>query len=358
MMIIVDAHEDLAFNVLADGRDYLVSASVTRAAEAGGPVPATNGLCMLGLPEWLAANVAVIFATITTIPRTHARGGEPSYPNVEASYQQALPQLAIYRHWAATHPQIALIERRTDLDAVLANWAASPASPDRRQVGLVLLMENADSIRTPAEVSFWYEQGVRQIGPAWETNRYTACSYDSGMLTALGRELLDRMQALGMVLDLSHMADDACREALARYDGQVVATHANPRSLVPLPRLIPDDVMMGIVAHDGVVGIMPLNWALDATWRKGSPKADVHIDAVVNAVDVVCDLAGDVLHVGIGTDFDGGQGAESAPAEIDTIADLPRVAEALSQRGYTDDAIEAIMGGNWLRVLRQCLPLS
>jgi membrane dipeptidase len=355
-MIIVDAHEDLAFNVLADGRDYLTSAHVTRAAEAGGPVPTTNGLCMLGLPEWLAANIAVIFATVTTIPRTHARGGEPTYPNPEASYQQALPQLAIYRHWAATHPQIVLIERRGDLDAALATWAIPPEAAERRQVGLVLLMENADSIRTPAEVGFWYEHGVRLIGPAWETNRYTACSYDSGPLTPLGRALLDRMQRLGMILDLSHMADEACREALARYDGPVVVTHANPRSLVPLPRLIPDDVIAGIVVHDGVVGIMPLNWALDPTWRKGNPKAGVGIDVVVNAVDVVCDLAGDALHVGIGTDFDGGQGAESAPAELDTVADLPRIADALSRRGYIDEAVEAIMGENWLRVLRRSLP--
>ena len=355
-MIIVDGHEDLAFNVLADGRDYLASAYATRAAEVDGPVPQTNGLCMLGLPEWLQAGVAVILTTVTTIPRTHARGGEPTYPNPEASHQQALPQLAIYRRWAATHPQIALIERRGDLDAVLDSWTAPSASPERRQVGLVLLMENADSIRTPDEVGFWYEQGIRLIGPAWETNRYTACCYDSGPLTPLGRELLDRMARLGMILDLSHMADEACREAIARYDGPIVATHANPRRLVPLPRLIPDNVIAGIVAHDGVVGIMPLDWALDPAWRKGDPKANVHVDAVVNAVDVVCDIAGDALHVGIGTDFDGGQGAETAPAELDTIADLPRIAAALSRRGYTDETIEAIMGGNWLRVVRRCLP--
>src|SRR5262249_29659867 len=155
----------------------------------------------------------------------------------------------------------------------------------------------------------------------------------------LGRELLDRMQGLGMILDLSHMADEACCEALARYDGSIVATHANPRHLVPLPRLIPDDVIAGIVAHDGVVGIMPLNWALDPTWRKGNPKDGVGIDAVVTAIDHVCQCAGDALHVGIGTDFDGGQGAETAPVELDTIADLPRIANALSQRGYDDEVI-------------------
>lgn len=355
-MIIVDAHEDLAFNVLADGRDYLVSAHATRASEAGGPVPASNGICMLGLPEWLAANIAVIFATVTTIRREHARHSEPTYPNPEASYQQALPQLAIYRHWAATHPQIALVEHRADLDTVLASWDTPPETMDRRQVGLVLLMENADSIRQPAEVDFWYQQGVRLIGPAWEMNRYTTGCYDSGPLTALGRELLDRMERLGIGLDLSHMADEACREALARYAGPIVATHANPRRHVPLPRLLPDDVIAGIIDHDGVVGIMPLNWALDPAWRaKTKEKADIHVDAVVDAIDIVCQLAGDALHVGIGSDFDGGQGAEATPAELDTVADLPRVVEALGQRGYNGDDVAAIMGENWLRLLRRCL---
>jgi hypothetical protein len=132
---------------LSDGRTYLQSAYTTRAAEVGGPVPDLNGLCMLGLPEWLQAGVAVIFATITTIPHTHAKPGELCYPTVEASYQQALAQLHIYRHWAATQPQLTLITRRPHLAAVLDSWREPHMpgqTPDRRQIGLVLLMENAD----------------------------------------------------------------------------------------------------------------------------------------------------------------------------------------------------------------------
>jgi membrane dipeptidase len=67
-------------------------------------------------------------------------------------------------------------------------------------------------------------------------------------------------------------------------------------------------------------------------------------------------MAGDARHVGIGSDFDGGQGAETAPAEIDTVADLPVIAEALHERGYPNEAIENIMGGNWKRVLSEHLP--
>jgi len=355
-MLIIDAHEDLAYNVLADGRNYLESAYTTRAIEAGTSIANTNGVCMLGLSEWLRGNVAVIFATLTVIPRSRAQVGEPSYEVIEAAYQQAIAQLNIYHQWASTHPQISMITHQHHLDRALRSWD-TPESPssDQRQIGLVLLIENADLIRTVDEVGFWHEQGVRVIGPAWDTNRYTASTNDSGPLTELGRQLLTEMQRFGMILDLSHMADEACLESLERYGGPVIATHANPRRLVPIQRLLSDQVMAGVIARDGVIGIMPLNWALVPEWRQKT-KANIHVDAVVDAIDIVCQLAGDARHVGIGSDFDGGQGAETAPAEIDTVADLPVIAEALHERGYPNEAIEDIMGGNWKRVLSEHLP--
>ena len=358
-MLIVDAHEDLAYNALVDGRDYLQSAHATRAAEADGPVPALNGLCMLGLPESLAAGVAVVFATLAAIPAAAARPGEPGYHDAAEAHQQAIAQLEIYRSWVAAHPQVVLVANQSDLDAVLTSWSA-PEAPageaDGRMVGLVLLIENADVIRDPAEVGYWYEQGVRLIGPAWHTNRYTGGSNVPGPLTDLGRELLAEMGRLGMILDLSHMADEACLDALERYDGPIVASHANSRRLVPIPRLLGDDIVKGLAARDGVVGTMPLNWALDPSWRGHRRKEAVPLDRVVDAIDAVCQVAGDVRHVGLGTDFDGGQGAETAPAELDTIADLPKLADALARRGYGREAVEAIMGGNWLRLLRRHLP--
>jgi membrane dipeptidase len=77
---------------------------------------------------------------------------------------------------------------------------------------------------------------------------------------------------------------------------------------------------------------------------------------VVDAIDMVCQTAGDALHAAIGTDFDGGFGAEATPAEIDTIADLQLLVPALQDRGYAEEDIGAIMHGNWLRLLRRCLP--
>ncbi len=90
--------------------------------------------------------------------------------------------------------------------------------------------------------------------------------------------------------------------------------------------------------------------------RRGDRKDAVTVANVAAAMDYVCQLAGDAQHVALGTDFDGGFGAESTPAEIDTIADLPKVATALKTRGYADVDVEAILGGNWLRILRRALP--
>ena len=355
LLLIVDGHEDLSMGALADGRNYLTSAAEIRATEAEAGFSNPNGLAMLGLADWLAARVAVILATVIAIPRSRANPGELSYVTVEGAHQQALAHVDLYRRWARTCERIRLVARRAELEAVLRSWS-DDGDEESRLVGLVLTMENADPIRAPAEVEGWAAEGIRIIGPAWHRNRYSGDTGEGGPLTALGRELLERMRALRLVLDVSHMSEEASVEALDTYDGPVVATHAHSRRTADIPRLLADRVVRGIVEHDGVIGVMPVNWALDGAWTSSAGKHAVTLERVVDAIDAVCQLAGDAAHVAIGTDFDGGQGAEAAPAELDTIADLPRLVPALAARGYGDSDIASIMGGSWLRVLRQHLP--
>jgi membrane dipeptidase len=354
--LIVDGHEDLALNALADGRDYLTSARAIRAVEAQAGYENPNGTCMLGLADWLAARVAVIIATVQTIPRPRANPGELSYATVDGARQQALAHVDVYRRWAAACPHVKLVTTRSELGAVVGSWADAEAAEAQRRVGLVLLMENADPIRSPADVPFWAEQGIRLVGPAWHANRYCGSTEEGGPLTELGRDLLAQMGRHGMTLDVTHMSEEACLESLATYESAIVATHAHSRRTKNTPRLLSDAVVQGIAARDGIVGVLPLNWAVDPAWRTADGKETVKLDAVVDAIDCVCQIAGDARHVGLGTDFDGGQGAESAPAEIDTVADLPRLATALDARGFTEGDIAAIMGGNWLRFLARQLP--
>ena len=344
--MIVDGHEDIAFNVLANGRAYLTSAHDIRATEAGTGVEETAGRAMLGLREWLEAGIGLILATVTALPRSHAAHGELSYATPDGAHEQALAQLHVYERWAASSEAIELVRTREDLDRLVAG-----------RVGLVLLIENADVIRDPGEVGFWVERGVRLIGPAWHSNRYSGGCLEGGPLTDHGRRLLVEMARHGVALDVTHMSDEACAEALAVFDGPVVATHAHSRRTKPIARLLPDDVIERIAARGGIVGVLPLNWALEPGWNRGDAKDEVGLAAVVGAIDAVRDVGGGAIdHVGIGTDFDGGQGSESAPAELDTIADLPKLAEQLAVGGYADEEVAAVMGGNWLRFLRTNLP--
>jgi membrane dipeptidase len=108
-------------------------------------------------------------------------------------------------------------------------------------------------------------------------------------------------------------------------------------------------------AHEAFAPRALHNAFLAGGYVRGSG-APVHLDAIVQHIDRGCQLTGSAHHSAIGSDFDGGAGVESTPVELDSIADLSRIGEALSSRGYSAADIEGILGGNWLRVLRRGLP--
>ncbi|MFW6115608.1 MAG: dipeptidase [Chloroflexota bacterium] len=349
MTLIVDAHEDIAWNVLALGRDVRRSAMETRRLEEGADVPERNGTCMVGLPEWLEGNVAVVCGTIYVAP---ARRGRPSGPQVYATaaeaHTMAQQQVDTYQRLADEEEQITLVRSRDELAQVLDAWERGAPV-----VGMVLLMEGADPVREPAELEMWFERGVRMVGLSWKAGtRYAGGDGAGGPLTDAGRELLAVMEDLGMVLDVSHLAEEAWFEAVGRFEGRVVATHANPRALVPGARQLSDEMIRRLGERDGVVGIVPANAFLRPDWRT----TQATLDDVVAAIDHVCQTVGDAAHVGLGSDFDGGLGAEHTPVELDTVADLKRIGPALVEAGYGEAHVEAILGGNWLRVLENALP--
>lgn len=349
MTLIVDAHEDVAYNMVALGRDVRRSALETRRLEQGSDVPERNGTCMVGLPEWLKGEVAVVFGTIYAAP---ARRGSPpgpqSYADPAGAHTLGTQQLDVYRRLADEEEHVALVGRRNDLNQVLESWDGGS-----QIVGIVPLMEGADPIREPAEAEWWFERGLRLVGLSWKAGtRYAGGDAAPGPLTDLGRELLAVMADLGMALDVSHLAEASFFEAVDRYEGVVVATHANPRALVPGARQLSDEMIRRLAERDGVVGIVPANSFLRPDWKTTAPT----LDDVVAAIDHVCQVVGDAKHVGLGSDFDGGFGAEDTPATFDTVADLQRIAPALGKAGYEEEHAEAIMAGNWLRVLRDVLP--
>jgi len=372
--LIVDAHEDIAFNMLCAGRDYRQSVHETRAREAASASRASLrehlGVSMLGLPQWLDGGVAVIFATIFTEPARSTFGGDFSarYTNDDEARAIGLQQLEVYRSLTTGDGPFRLIRDADDLEAVLSTWPGASTSDidqadagdgsDRRQIGLVLLMENADPIRSPDELDEWYAAGLRVVGPAWMSSRYCGGTFEPGPLTDAGRRLLEGMDRRRMVLDLSHMAEESFFEAVERYQGPIIASHSNPRRFSDGDRHLTDDMIRAIVLRDGVIGHVPFNAFLLQGWRRsaGDPKEAADLGTVVRTIDYVCQLAGSARHIAFGSDFDGGFGAEATPEGIDSVADLQAIVSALADRGYSQADLLAITHGNWLRALRPGLP--
>ncbi len=354
-MIVVDAHQDIAYNALYYGRDYRKSAYETRRVEGG---TSTNGIATAGLPNALLGRIAVVFSTLFVAPEgaPGMLSTSPVYKTAREAYDLASRQLDYYHRLADETSRVRLIRTQSDLDAVLATWADGKAFEDHVQ-GFVVLMENADPIIEPKQFEEWYERGVRVVGPAWAGTRYCGGTGQPGALTNDGRALLEVMASFNALLDLSHMAEESFLEAVDRYEGIVIASHSNPRRFRNTDRHLSDDMIRRLAERDGVMGIVPYNRFLSDDWKPGDPRADVPLTVVADAIDYVCQVTGSAAHVGIGSDFDGGFGLASIPDGLDTVADLLSIGDLLRARGFAENDIEAILGGNMLRKLRQTLPV-
>lgn len=307
---------------------------------------------MVGLPEWLSGGVAVIFGTIFASPTRSADSGPLTYTTAAEAHVLGQAQLDYYHRLSDECEQITLIGSRADLEQVLASQKSETS-----QVGIVPLMEGADPIREPSEAEMWFERGLRMVGLSWRLgSRYAGGNSVPGRLTDAGRELLAVMADLGLILDVSHLAEESFFEALDRFDGRIIASHSNPRACAPGPRQLSDEMIRRMVERDGVIGIVLFNKFLRPDWGMGDPKEAVALTDVVAAIDHVCQVVGDAAHVGLGSDLDGGFGAESAPAGLDTVADLARIGPVLSEAGYSEEEVAAVLGDNWLRLLRDALP--
>lgn len=366
MPYIIDAHEDLAYNMLTFGRNYLHSVEETRRLEEDGPVPGKAGHTLLGWPEFQRGQVALVFSTLFVASKRYALAGWESqfYTDTAQAGRLLRGQVDLYRRLSEDYPdKFRLVTTRTELEEALAPWEQAPAEyPSRTHpVGLVLLMEGAEGVRDPRELEAWWQLGVRIIGPVWAGGRFCGGSYVPGGFTPEGLELLDEMARLGYTLDIAHMNEVSARQALDAYPGQIIASHANARALLKGmdgERHLSDAAIRGLVERDGVMGVLPFNAFLCPGWKLTDAPNLVTLETLAAHIDHICQIAGDACHVGLGTDFDGGFGRGAVPEGIDSIADMPRLQTVLAERGYRPTDIAAILGGNWRRCLERTLPES
>lgn len=351
MMQFVDAHLDIAYNALRYGRDPFLSVQQIRDAETPDP---NRGVATVSFPQLREGGGVLFFGTLFNAPQRAApiMGGDTTltYRDEQQAFRLAMEQLDYYQRLVdEEHNKLRLVTDLTRLDEVLASQQEADSL-----LGIVPLMEGADPIREPEEVALWFEKGVRAIGLAWDDTRYAAGAWRGNRhgLTPKGMELLNIMADWNLILDLTHMNDLAALEALDNYSGPLMASHSNARALVPGQRQLSDLLIQRIAEHDGVIGIALYNPFLRANHKMGDPKELVTLDHVVAHIDHVCQLLGDAMHVGLGTDMDGGFGVEDIPTPLDTIADVPLLIGRLGEYGYSEEDIGRIIGQNWLALLR------
>ena len=351
--MIIDAHLDLSMNAMEWNRDLRLSVPKIREWEKGMNDKPDRGKSTVSLPALREGNIGLVVAT--QIARYAPPGNFfPGWNSPEQAWAQTQAQLAWYKAMEAEGEMVQITHRRA-LEIHLAQW--NDGSPnDQKPIGYILSLEGADSLVNLSNLETAYEYGLRAIGPAhYGPGRYANGTDATGKMNQNGLDLLKAMEQFNMILDVTHLCDDAFWQAMDHFHGAVWASHNNCRSLVNHNRQFSDEQIKVLIERNAVIGAAFDAWMIVPDWIRGqsTPKQmQCNLEKVIDHIDHICQLAGNSLHVGIGTDLDGGFGKEQCPYDLESIADLNNFPALLKSRGYTEQDISNIMSENWLRFLR------
>lgn len=360
MRPVIDAHLDLAWNALYWNRDLTQPLETMNRGESHmGDHPA-RGRATVSLPEMRRARIGACLATVlararpSVLPASGADRRDLDYRTQTIASAVGWGQLAYYR----TIERQGLIRIIRTARELRRHWSEWSKAPESTPTGVILAMEGADPIVDPDQAADWFAEGLRCVGLAhYGPSAYAVGTGASGPLTEAGRSLLREFETLGMIVDLTHCSEPGFFEVLDRFSGRVHASHNMCRALVPGDRQFSDEQIRRLIERDAVIGMAFDAWMLHPGWVRGRTTPDaVPIDRVADHVDAICQIAGNVRHVGIGSDLDGGFGAEQCPGGFSSIFDLHQLEAVLSARGYHDADIDAIYHGNWLRFFTESLP--
>jgi membrane dipeptidase len=352
-MLIFDSHLDLGLNAVDWNRDLRMTVQDIRAAERTCGMEGEKGRCTntVSFPELRKAEVGVGVATVLArqeVPVNHPMG----YTTPEACYAVAMSHLAYYRAMERTG-YMKLLRTRGELQRHVSEYQNNSNCPP----GFILSMECGDPVLDPENIFEWHENGLRAIGIThYGPNRYGGGTRCEVGLAVDAIPLLKNIAQLGIALDLTHLSDKAFWQVADRFEGRVLASHQNARKFCSWQRQFSDEQIRFVIERDGVLGMaFDIIMLQEGYVRSVSPRIET-IERAVDNIDHICQMAGNVRHVGIGSDLDGGYGCEQTPADLDTIADLQKMPAMLQARGYSDGDIAAIMHGNWIRFFSETLP--
>ncbi|MFY0692554.1 MAG: dipeptidase [Paracoccaceae bacterium] len=222
-------------------------------------------------------------------------------------------------------------------------------------IAAILHIEGAEGIdRDLHNLDVLYQAGLRSIGPVWSRNtifghgvpfRYPSDGNVGPGLTQDGIRLVERCDALGIMIDLSHLNEAGFWDVARVSSKPLVATHSNVHSICPHSRNLTDAQLAAIRDSGGMVG---LNFAVAFLRADGRMIDDVPLSQMLAHLDHLIDRLGED-HVGLGSDFDGAE----VPQELRCVAGLPKLTDAMTQHGYSEALIEKLCSENWLRVLEK-----
>jgi membrane dipeptidase len=364
--LVIDTHADTPQRFLDEGFDI------------GSTDP--NDIGHISLDKARRGNLGAEFFSIWVEPETNqGRYARHTFDLIDCVYEQA-----------ARYP-----------DRMMMAFSTSDIERAHHQRKLAALMgiEGGHSIEADIHLlRDYYRLGVRYMTLSWSnTNEWADSSGDindskiehHNGLADFGKQVVLEMNRLGMMVDISHVADKTFWDAIATTKAPVIASHSSARALVNAPRNMTDDMLKAVAKNGGVVQVNFFNAFIDEDFRKaeeaqrpdeeaarkkyiaqmkseGKEVNYIELDRIerewiakiprpplkslIDHIDHIAKVAG-VDHVGLGSDFDGVSGA--TPQGIDSAADLPKITQALLDRGYSAEDIQKILGGNLMRVFRE-----
>jgi membrane dipeptidase len=365
--LIVDTHADTPQRFLDENFDL------------GQNTPVTEG--HIDLDKIRQGNLGAEFFSIWVEPEFKGHYSQRAMDLIDSVYQQA-----------ARHPDKMIMAFSAD-DIARAH--------DQHKFAALMGIEGGHAIENDMRLlRDFYRVGVRYMTLTWSnTNEWADSSGDiqdpnvkhhNGM-TDFGKDVVREMNRLGMIVDISHVSDATFYQTLLISQAPVIASHSSSRELTNQPRNMTDDMLRAMTNNGGVVMVNFYSAFIDENYRKASSdptkikqrdaevdaykKAHAHPDgspvtydetaaiekrwatqfprpplkSLIDHIDHVAKVAG-IDHVGLGSDFDG---VTSLPEGIDSAADLPKITQALYQRSYTREQILKILGGNFMRVMRE-----
>jgi membrane dipeptidase len=322
----IDGHLDLAYLALK-GRD------LTR------PVEDPDEGCV-SLPALREANVRLALGTLYTekgaasVPYGYADSDDR-----DGAERAGWRELEVYESLEAAG-EILIVRTRADLER------------ETDALKVVVLMEGADPIRSPEAARAWFDRGVRVVGLTWGAGtRYAGGNAWPGPLTPEGRELVAALDELGIVHDVSHLADAAVEGLFGMSRGPIVASHSNCRTLLePNQRHLPDEFIREIHRRGGIVGVNLYIGFLTTDDRRAT------ISDVVRHVTYAAHVTGSKRAVALGSDADGGFTPARLPENLDHPTRFSAIPDALRRAGWTEDEVSGFTHRNWHRFLREALP--